>query len=109
MSFKFQAWLVAVLAAGVLAAWIRARRDPESKTARGRLRQVGWCLAFAALTISVTATVTSLFERNGLVSWPLLIAVGVAVLLALRPSLAARIVPLHADRSRVVRVRGSPG
>jgi signal transduction histidine kinase len=94
VSFKLQAWLVAVLAAGVLAAWIRARRDPESKTARGRLRQLGWCLAFAALTISVTATVTSLFERNGLVSWLLIIAVGVAVLLALRPSLAARIVPL---------------
>ena len=94
MSFKLQAWLVAVLAAGVLAAWVRARRDPESKTARGRLRQLGWCLAFVALTISVTATVTPLFERNGLVSWVLIIAAGVAVLLALRPSLAARVVPL---------------
>ena len=86
MSFKLQAWLVAVLAAGVLAAWVRARRDPESKTARGRLRQLGWCLAFVALTISVTATVTPLFERNGLVSWVLIIAAGVAVLLALRRS-----------------------
>ena len=94
VSFKLQAWLVAVLAAGVLAAWIRSRRDPGSKTARGRLRQLGWCLAFAALTISVTATVSSLFERAGMVSALLLIAVCVAVLLALMPSLAARIVPL---------------
>ncbi len=109
MSFKLQAWLVAVLAAGVLAAWIRARRDPESKTARGRLRQLGWCLAFVALTISVTATVTSLFERNGLVSWLLIIAVGVAVATRAAAVAGRADRAADADHARAVRVRGGQG
>ena len=96
VSFNFQLLLVAVVAVGVLAAWLRGRGSggSDAKPGQGRLRQLGWYLTLPALGVSVIAAVTPLFEMHAASRWLLLIALAVALVLALRPELARRIVPL---------------
>jgi signal transduction histidine kinase len=96
VSFNFQLLLVAVVAIGVLAAWLRGRGSggSDAKPGQGRLRQLGWYMTLAALGVSVIAAVTPLFEMHAASRWLLLIALAVAVVLAVRPALARRIVPL---------------
>ncbi|MGB6455168.1 MAG: histidine kinase [Streptosporangiaceae bacterium] len=94
MRFNFQLLLVAVVAVGVLAAWLHGSGDSDAKPGQGRLRQLGWYLAFAALGVSVIAAVTPLFESHAASRWLLLVALVVALVLALRPALARRIVPV---------------
>jgi len=99
---------LAILAAGLLVAWIRSGHDREAKAARGRLRQLGWPLALALLAASAIATDESGFShqptwnRIGLLItslnahsywFPFAGALAVALLLALRPGLARRVVP----------------
>jgi signal transduction histidine kinase len=109
MSVTLQVLLVlTILAAGLLVAWIRSGDDRAAKGARGRLRQLGWPLAFVLLAISASATyysaasaptanridllVTSLNAHS---FWfPFVGALAVALLLALRPGLAKRLVPV---------------
>jgi signal transduction histidine kinase len=100
---------LAILAAGLLVAWIRSGPSRAAKPARGRLRQLGWPLALALLTGSAIATYASTLSgrptstRIGLAvtkvsaqsSWlPFAGAVAVALALALRPGLAKRLVPV---------------
>jgi signal transduction histidine kinase len=100
---------LATLAAGLLVAWIRSRDDREAKAARGRLHQLGWALALALVTASAIATDQSTFSgpptsnRIGLLvispnahsyGLPLVGALAIALLLALRPRLARRMVPV---------------
>jgi signal transduction histidine kinase len=109
MSVTFQELLaLALLAAGLLVAWIRSRGGREAKAARGRLRQLGWPLALALLTGSAIATDLSTFSRhtgnrigrevtslNAHSAWvPFAGALAVALVLALRPRLARRLVPV---------------
>jgi signal transduction histidine kinase len=99
---------LAMLAAGLLVAWIRGRDHREAKAARGRLRQLGWPLALALLTASAIASDESTFSdrhtsnRIGLLVtslnahsywFPFIGALAVALLLAFRPGLARRVVP----------------
>jgi signal transduction histidine kinase len=85
--------LVGALAVGVLVAWLRSRGDRDAKAERERLRQLGWTLALALLTASVLATVSGVFQPYGVRAWMMVVALAVAVLLALRPGLAPRLVP----------------
>jgi signal transduction histidine kinase len=85
----YQFFVVVALAAGVLVAWVRSGDDRNGKAAWGRL---AWPLSLALLTGSAIATLSgTLFafeNRTSLV----LIALAVAVLLALRPRFAKRLV-----------------
>jgi signal transduction histidine kinase len=88
----YQSLVVVLLAAGVLVAWARTRDDREGQTARERAGSLAWPLALALLTGSVIATLAGTYafrNRSGLV----LIALAAALLLALRPRLAKRVVP----------------
>ncbi len=93
MGQGFQLLLVAALAVGVLVAWLRSRYDRDATAPRGRLRQLGWTLALAVLTVSVLASLSGTFELYGIRAWMVVIALAVAVVLALRPGLAPRLVP----------------
>jgi signal transduction histidine kinase len=100
---------LAMLAAGLLVAWIRSRNHREAKAVRGRLHQLGWPLALALVSASAVATDESTFSRvatsnrigllvtslNAHSYWlPLAGALAVALLLGLRPGLAKRLVPV---------------
>ncbi len=98
---------LAMLAAGLLVGRIRSR-DREAKAARGRLHQLGWPLALALLSASAIATYQSSLSEptdnridllvtsvNPHSYWfPVAGALAVALLLALRPGLARRLVPV---------------
>jgi signal transduction histidine kinase len=85
--------LVVPLAVGVLSVWLRSRGDQDAAAQRRRLRQLGWTVALALLTVSVLAIVSAVFQPYGLRAWMMVIALAVAVLIALRPGLAPRLVP----------------
>jgi signal transduction histidine kinase len=93
MGTGIQLLLVAALAVGVLVAWIRSRDDQNATARRGRVRQLGWTLALALLTVSVLATFSGAFKPYGVRAWMVVGALAVAVVLALRPGLAPRLVP----------------
>ena len=85
--------LVGALAVGVLVAWLRSRGDRDAAARRGRIRQLGWTLALALLTVSVLATLSGVLQPQGLRAWMMVVALAVAALIALRPGLAPRLVP----------------
>lgn len=93
MSFNLQLLLVVVLTAGVVLAWLRSRGD-RATTARGRLRQVAWLLALAGLTLSVIAALAPLDGRAGIRRGMLVLALVVAAVVAVWPSLARRVGPV---------------
>jgi signal transduction histidine kinase len=97
MSFKFLLLLLVVLATGALLYWVRVRNEPVANGLRGRVRanRVGWVSALAVLTagLLLTARLQSV-QQNGRGWMWLIFAVAVALLLALRPRLAERVVPV---------------
>jgi signal transduction histidine kinase len=93
MGRGFQLLLAAALAVGVLAAWLRSRGDRDETASRRRLGQLGWALALALLTAGVIAALSRAQKPDGLRAWVLVIGLAVAVVLALRPRLAPRLVP----------------
>jgi signal transduction histidine kinase len=90
----YQFFVVAALTAGVLVAWARSRDDRDANAQWGRLIWLAWPLSLALLTGSAIATLsgTSFGPSENRISL-VLIALAVAVLLALRPRLAKRLVP----------------
>ena len=101
VSINFQLLLLAVLATGVLVAWLRSRGDRDAKAKRGRFRQGTWLLGFAAIAVSVIASntpfggfYTPYLNDYGVRQYLLVVAAAAAVALAVRPSLAQRIVPV---------------
>jgi signal transduction histidine kinase len=101
VSFNFQLLLLAMLAAGVLVGWLRSRGDRDANAKRGRFRQGTWLLGFAVIAVSVIVSNTAFggfyspyFSDYGVRQYLLVVAAATAVVLALRPSLAQRIVPV---------------
>jgi len=82
-----------VLAAGAVAAVIRTRRQ-TAKTPRGRLRDLAWCAALLLISVCVMSTAYQIFVRNDMQAWLLLFPLAAAIVLIVRPRLAARIVPM---------------
>jgi signal transduction histidine kinase len=97
MSFKFLLLLFVVLATGVLLYWARVRSEPGANALRGRVRAnpVGLASALAVLTagLLLTARLHST-QQNGRGWMWLVFSVAVALLLALQPRLAERVVPV---------------
>lgn len=89
MSTGLELLLVAVLAVGVVVAWILSRDSRESTAPRGRRRQPGWTLALALLIVGVLFTL----HPYGLRAWIVVIGLAAAAVLALRAGLAKRLVP----------------
>ena len=92
MSFDSQMLIVAVLVAGVLIGWRRSQGNP-AKGQRGRLHLLGWLLALAAIVVSLLAAATPSAEQYGIRRVVLVLAIGAAVLFALWPGAARRLVP----------------
>jgi signal transduction histidine kinase len=88
-----QLLVVVALAAAILLAWIRSRDNREAAAPRGRLRQLGWVLAFAVLTVSALLALSGTVKPHGIRSWMVVIALAVAALLAIRARLAPSLVP----------------
>ena len=94
MSIRMQDLVLPVLAAGAVAAVIRTRGDRTATTPRGRRRELAWCAALLLISVSVLSALYPMFARNNMVWWALVIPVLAAVILVIRPRLAARIVPV---------------
>jgi signal transduction histidine kinase len=86
--------ILLALAVGAVAAVIWASRDGAAKTPRGRLRGLTWCAALLLISVAVLSTLYQLLVRNNLRGWGLLIPLAAAIVILVRPSLAARIVPV---------------
>jgi signal transduction histidine kinase len=82
-----------VLAAGGTAAVVRTRRAGVAKGQRGRLRELGWCAALLLICLSVMSSAFNLGEQLIAGIW-LAVPLATAAVLAVRPGLAARVVPL---------------
>ena len=85
--------VVLMLAAGGIAAVIRTRPTGVAKGSRGRLRELGWCAALLVISLSVMSSAFYLSEQAPLGIW-IAVPVATAAILAIRPALAARVVPL---------------
>jgi signal transduction histidine kinase len=94
MSPGMPGFVLPILAAGAVAALVRARRNRGAKTARGRLRELAWCAALLLISVVVLSTLYQLLARNQLVWWGLLIPLAAMIIIVVRPGLAARIVPM---------------
>ena len=112
MSVQAQDLVLPVLAAGAIAAMIRIRASGTvaAKGRRGRLRELAWSAALLALAAdAMSVAYGALEDRDGRISqlaltalvndrlrWALLllIPVAAATVLAVRPGLARRIVPV---------------
>jgi signal transduction histidine kinase len=84
--------LVLVLALLWLA-WIRTGQGEDAKTTRGRLREFAWCVALAAIGVSLQSTFFWTLADHNLYWVGAAIPVLSAAIAAWRPRLAARIVP----------------
>jgi signal transduction histidine kinase len=94
MSLSMQDLVLPILAAGAVAAVVRASRSQTAKTPRGRLRELAWCAALLLISVMVLSTLYQLLARNQLVWWGLLIVLATAIIVVIRPGLAPRIVPI---------------
>jgi signal transduction histidine kinase len=92
MSARLQDLVLLVLVAGAITAVIRIGTSgtETAKGRRGRLRQLCWCAALLGLSVMVARTLNA---HYGLTRW-LVIPVAAAIIIALWPRLAARIVPV---------------
>jgi signal transduction histidine kinase len=93
MNVRAQDLVLPVLAAGAVVALIRARPTGTAKGRRGRLRELAWCSALLALSIIVARTVYPLF-RYRYPWWWMVVPIVAVIIIAIRPRLAARIVPV---------------
>lgn len=102
--------LVVVVCAG-LAAWLWVRRADRARAQQGRSRLAAWCVALVVVAGMLAATLYSILGRHPIVCGPgelncpktggismplwllLIIPAAVLLVLALKPDLAARIVP----------------
>jgi signal transduction histidine kinase len=94
MNVRAQDLVLSVLAAGAVAALIRARATGTAKGRRGRLRELAWCTALLALSVSVASMVFPVLRSHSLSWWILVPIVAAIIIIAIRPRLAARIVPV---------------
>lgn len=94
MNVRAQDLVLPVLAAGAVAALIRARATATAKGRRGRLRELAWWVALLALSVSVASMVYPMLSRADLSWWILVPIVAAIIIIAIRPGLAARIVPV---------------
>jgi signal transduction histidine kinase len=83
-----------VLAAGAVAAVVRARGDRAAKTPQGRLRELAWGAALLVISISVLSALYPFFARNNLTWWALLIPLAAVIVLVVRPLPVQRVVPV---------------
>ena len=93
MSTGLELLLLAVLAVGVLVAWMLSRDSRQATTPRGRLRRPGWALALALLVLVVLVSLSGVFHPAGLRSWMVVIGLAAAAVLAFWAGLAPRLVP----------------
>jgi signal transduction histidine kinase len=93
MNVRAQDLVLPVLAAAAAVALIRTRAAGTAKGRRGRLRELAWCAALLALSVSVASMIYPLLRRHNL-SWWILVPIVAAIIIALRPGLAARILPV---------------
>jgi signal transduction histidine kinase len=93
MMLRVQELVLPVLAAGAVAAVVRARRSEAAKTSRGRLRELAWSAALLLLSMFALSTVYDSAGNNFLDSWGLLFPLGAATVIAVRPGWVRRIVP----------------
>src|ERR1700722_16318696 len=93
MTFQLDDVALLVLVAGGTGAVVRTRRAGIAKGQRGRLRELGWCAALLIICLSVMSSAFQLGEQFMVGIW-LVVPVATAAVLAIRPALAARIVPL---------------
>lgn len=94
MSLGMQDLVLPVLAAGAVAAVIRTRRGRAAKTPRGRLRDLAWCSALLLISVCMMLTSYQILVRNDMQEWLLLFPLAAAIIVIVRPRLAARIVPM---------------
>ena len=96
---------VLVLAAGAVAVLIRALLTRTAlvpalagagtaKAGQGRLRQLGWGAALLAIATSVMSSAWDPLAVRGLQPWTLAVPLAAAIVLAVRPRLVPRVVPL---------------
>jgi signal transduction histidine kinase len=94
MALQTRDLVVPVLAAGAVAAVVRVWHPGRSKTARGRLRDLGWYAALLALSVCVVSTVSGGLGGSSPEWWGLLTLAAAAIAIAFRPGWVRRIVPL---------------
>jgi signal transduction histidine kinase len=85
--------VVLMLAAGGIAAVIRSRPTGVAKGSQARLRELGWCAALLVISLSVLNSAYFLCGQSPLGIWTA-VPVATTAILAIRPALAARVVPL---------------
>jgi signal transduction histidine kinase len=85
--------VVLMLAAGGIAAVIRSRPTGVAKGSQARLRDLGWCTALLVISLSMLSSAYFLCGQSPLGIWTA-VPVVTAAILAFRPALAARVVPL---------------
>ena len=93
MTLQMQDLVVPILAAGVVAAVVRAGRAAATGTTRGRLRELAWFGALLLLSVFVLSTVYDRAWSNALDWWQLLIPLAAVIVIAVRPAWVQRIVP----------------
>ena len=94
MNVRAQDLVLPVLAAAAVAALIRTRATGTAKGRRGRLRELAWCAGLLALSVSVASMVYPVLRGLSLSRWILVPIVAAIIIIAIRPRLAARIVPV---------------
>jgi signal transduction histidine kinase len=90
---RMQYLVLPILAVGAIAAIVRYRRSVDATTQRGRRRKLAWSAALLLLSLVVLSTLYTPLERNGLKWLGVLIPLAAAIVVILRPSRAAQLVP----------------
>jgi signal transduction histidine kinase len=93
MMLAIQDLVLPILAAGAVAAVVRAKRPEAAKTPRGRLRELAWHAALLILAVCVLSTVYDRGGSDSLQWWAVLIPLAAAIVIVMRPDWVQRIVP----------------